>query len=543
MEIVEPDFNDKDVKSKKIMILISVLIVILMIISGILYFLITTLKAKQFKFIVDGKTMTTYSKDLFVFEGENAYISLKDIAEIVGYKYYNGGYKEYTEDADQCYLESTNEVTTFEWESKKIYKTPTGELDFTYYTLEEPITRKNGKLYISAKDLGVSCNVKITYSKTDNKVIIYTLPYLVNYYFKQYPNAAISTNFNNQKALLYDMLVVQSVNNTEKNQDEKAIRYGVNKLNSQNNDVIIGMKYTNIEFIEGAEEFVVSTEENKVGVVTSDGTSRIEPIYDTLKQIDKDRNLYLASDNKKYGILERNGKKLLYLEFDQIGVDVSKFQTAAIKNKYILFDNAIPVKRDGKYGLYSVSGDQILQLAYTTIGCNPKTSESTSTNSVLVIPEIEGIVFGQEIEVESKKVTHYGVFSSKGKELVPVQLDNIYSVYNSGKEEFTMVYNGGQTYDLIDYVRTWVLPYDNEGQNNNTTVNTNSENTNQIGNNTTANNTIDNQQSQQTVETNANVVNDQTAANNNNQQVNQDNTSNNNQSSMQQEEPRVEVLQ
>lgn len=466
MEIIGTNIEEKQRKNKKIMQIIVILIVLLLIISIGLFFAIYYLKAQQFKFYTDGKIVSNsaISNDLFVYENDKVYVSLKDIAEIIGYKYYNGGYKQYTEDTSKCYLECQNEVVTFEKDSDKIYKTPTSEVDYTYFTLDEPVKRINGKLYITSKGLGNACNLQMGYDKEANKMVIYTLPYLTNYYMTQYSNAAIENNFNNQKALLYGLLVVQNIENTESSYNNRDIRYGVHNLD---NEEIVGKKYTNIEFIEGTEEFIVKTTEDKVGIITSDGTTKVSPQYDALKQIDKDLNLYMATNNGKSGVIEKYGKILIYLEYEQIGIDITKFPTNDIKNKYILFDNAIPVKQNGKWGLYDITGNLILPIEFINLGCISKTSSDRTLNNILVIPEVEGIVVCKQFEIESKKLEYYGIYSSTGKELVPVALETVYSITASGKEEYTML-NNGNSYDVIKYIKEVVLQQQDI---NNTNVN------------------------------------------------------------------------
>ncbi len=468
MEIIGTNQEEKQKKSKKLMIVITILIIILLIISIGLFTAIYYLKAQQFKFVIDGKSISSKSmaNDLFVYENDNIYVSLRDISELIDYKYYNGGYKQYTEDTTKCYLEGKNEVATFEKDSNTIYKTKVGELDYTYFTLDEPIKRINGKLYISSKGLNTACNLQMSYDKEANRMTIYTLPYLTNYYMTRYSNASLETNFNNQKALLYGLLVVQNVDNTDKNTSNANIRYGIHNLN---NEEIVGTKYTNIDFIEGTEEFIVTTEEKKVGIITSEGDTKVNPQYDALKQIDKKLNLYMATTNGKSGIIEKNGKILIYLEYEQIGIDANQFPTNDIKNKYILFDNAIPVKQNGMWGLFDIRGNQILPLEYVSLGCISKTSSNRSLNNILVIPDVEGIVVCQEIERDSRKTEIYGIVNSRGKELIPMCLETVYSVTVSGKDEYTMV-NNGNSIDVIEYVK---LTREFEEENNkNTTTNT-----------------------------------------------------------------------
>lgn len=494
MEIIGTNTSEKEMKSKKTMKIITAFIIVLLIISIGLFIAIGYLKSKQFKFIVNDKRNTSYSSDLFIFENNKVYASLKDISTIIGYKYFNGGFKQYTEDTDKCYLQCDDEVVTFEKDSRKIYKNLADEVDYTYYTISEPVVRKYGKLYAKLEDLCVACNIQVTYSMEANNITIYTLPYLVEAYTKAYSNAAISTSFNNQKALLYGLLVVQNVENVDSNNnniDARTIRYGVNTLN---NEEIIGMKYTDIEFIEGTEEFIVKTEENKVGLITSRGDTRVNPQYDALKQIDKDLNLYLATNNNKSGIIERNGKILVYLEYDQIGIDPNDFPTNDIKNRYILFNNAIPVLRDKKWGLYDIKGNQILPLEYDSMGCVARTSTSSSLNTVLIIPQIEGIVVGKDFQDDNnRKTTYYGVFSSRGRELIPVWMETIYSVISSGQEKYTMV-NMGKDFDIIDYIKeNGILDnIDEESETENTTVNEVLDNTTTTDTTTNTNDTSSN---------------------------------------------------
>lgn len=452
MEIVGTNMTEKEIKSKKLMKIIIVIIVLLLIASIGLFAAIYYLKTQEFKFYVDGKTVSTnnITSDLFVYDNDKVYVSIKDIAEMIGYKYYNGGYKQYTEDATKCYLECTNEVVTFEKDSTRIYKTPNGEIDYTYYTIDEPIKRINGKLYITSKGLGTACNLQMGYDQEANEMIIYTLSYLTNYYVTAYSNAAIENSFENQKALLYGLLVVQNVDNTDTSSNNRNIRYGIHTLD---NEEIVGMKYTDIEFIEGTQEFIVKTTENKVGIITSEGDTRVSPQYDALKQIDKDLNLYLATNNGKSGVLEKNGKILIYLEYDQIGIDPTQFQTNDIKNKYILFDNAIPVKQNDRWGLYDIRGNVILPIEFIELGCIAKTSSDRTLNNILVIPEIEGIVVCKQYEIENRKVQYYGIFSSTGKEIIPIYLDTVYSVTVSGQEQYTMM-NNGNSFDIIDYIES-----------------------------------------------------------------------------------------
>lgn len=80
------------------------------------------------------------------------------------------------------------------------------------------------------------------YNKEHNQITVYTLPYLVAHYTALSQNSGIAdkdADFSNQKALLYNMLVVKKQGN-----------YGVQSLNGQE---ILGTKYAKVKFIESTK--------------------------------------------------------------------------------------------------------------------------------------------------------------------------------------------------------------------------------------------------------------------------------------------------
>ncbi len=478
--------EQKQKKNKKIFIGIGVTIGILFVISIILLVLIVMLQQKMFKLNIDGKSISKFSEDAFIIDNNKMYVSIRDFAALVNYDVYNGGYKEYSEVEDKCYVQNVNEIAAFSLDSDKIYKTSTGDVnDYQYFNLEEPVKKMNNKLYVLAEGISVACNVSISYNAEKNSVKIYTLPYLTQYYSAKIPNSAILEDFENQKALKYNMMVVNNVKSNV-NMSKDKIRYGVVTLDGKE---IIGTKYTDIEFIESTNEFLVTTEDKKVGIIKADGQTKVAPQYDELKQIDKDLNLYLAKSGNKKGVLENNGKILIYLEYDEIGIDISQFANNDIKNPYLLLGNCIPVKQNGKWGMFDIRGNLIVPIIYTGFGSNAKSIKDKVANNVLVIPEVDGIVVYQENK--EARTAYYGIINTEGKELVPIALDTLYSVTTNGKNSYTMT-NNGNTYDIIEYIQRYVY-------NNNTD---NSKTNEQAGNVANTQNSQANAQTQNTTNTN-----------------------------------------
>ena len=438
------EFIQKKKKSKTIMTIIIVMIILLLITCGVLLYFMYEIQKNTLKLSIDNKS-TNFDSDMFVFEGENIYINIKEFAILMGYETHNSEYKDrYSEDTTKCYISDSNENASYILNSNTIYKKATNNEDYEYFELEEPVKYINDELYVIKEGMEIGANCFIQYNSNNNLINVISLQNIVNQYAAKFTNSAIAdekADFNNKKALRYGLVVVKSA-------DE---HYGV--YNSKGQE-IIGTKYSSISFKEDSQEFTVKTDEGKMGILSADGITKIEPNYDEIKQISKELNYYLVSNNKKYGIINQNGNIVAYLEYSQIGIDESKFPSNDIENPYILFDNCIPVKRDNKWGILDINGKQILPLEYDEIGCIAGTQNDKSNNNVLIIPQYEAIVVGKE-----KK---YSIVNSLGEVYVPMVLNSVYSITTSGEDKFYMTFtisveeNGKkvdkvETYDVEEY--------------------------------------------------------------------------------------------
>lgn len=480
-------------KNKKIMKLILIVVAILVVISIVLVCLLMYMQSNVLKISVDGN-LKEFDEGFFVFEDNTVYVPIKDFAkQIVGYDTQNGEYQKNTEDKNKCYIESINEIAMFSLGSNVIYKTMPNDTNYERFTIEHPVKNINNQLYISIEGISIACNVKIYYLQQNNQITIQTLPKLVTVYTqsvtdKKYGYTGISEDFSSQKAILQDLIVVvQEKENTKK--------YGV--INTQG-EVEIGTKYDNITFIESTKEFLV-TNNNKVGILSANGDVKISLDNDELQLLDNDLRLYLATSNGKKGVLDEYGKIVLHKEYDEIGIDSTLFPSNNIENRFILFDNAIPVKKDGKYGLYNIKGEEILPLNYSGFGYVQSTTKEKSVNNLLIIPEYEGIVLS--IEYEEEKSKKYGIVNSLGEEIVPFGLDEIYSVTSQGKDEYKVVYRGGElSLSEIKFKPTSTTnnkndneEFENKEEKNNNTNSLNEKNTNTTN---TTNTSKENQNSQ-----------------------------------------------
>ena len=490
-------------KNKKIskVILICIVLVIIAIIA--IMYTIVYIQKNTFRVYIDGKNINL-PEETIIFDDVTGkiHVDIMGIASYLGYDSHKGEFKLYTEDENKCWVECENETASFFLNSNKISKVvPNQREDYEDYTISDTIIRRNNRLYCTPEGICIGFNVTFDYNEEGKNIQIYTLPYLAKSYTEQFKKLGyrdgIDDDFNNQKAILYDLFVVRKDNNL----------YGV--VNSQNQE-IIGSRYSKMVFNENAKEFYVTSTTNKKGIVTEKGETKINLLYDDINMIDKNNGLYVVRNNGKYGVLGNTGNIVIYLEYDQIGVDVSSFQNNGINNKYVLFENAIPVCQNKKWGMFDVKGNLILPLEYDTIGYSSGATGNLSgkvVNNLLIIPSYKAIVFGKDVTIQegnsTKKVKRYGIYDNRGNELVVMALDNAYFVVNSGVNTYYMEHNG-KKYNIEEYLERHPLQINttsNESEQNRNT------NTTATTNNVMSNVVIDTKNSQSNTATSTNSIN------------------------------------
>lgn len=464
--------NEKNKKMSRIL-LVSIAIVVILIIA--IMCTIIYIQNNTFRIYIDGKNVNLPTDTIIIDDSTGKiHVDIMGIASYLGYDAHKGEFKLYTEDENKCWVESEDETASFFLNSNKISKViPNQTKDYEDYIIEEPVIRKNNKLYCTPEGIKIGFNVTFEYNKEGKNIQIYTLPYLVNGYNAQFKKLGykdgIDDNFNNKKAILYNLFVVKKDNNL----------YGV--VNSKNEE-IISSKYSKMVFNENAREFYVTNTINKKGIVTEDGTTKINLLYDEISMIDKNNGLYVVKNNNRYGVLGNTGNIVIHLEYEQIGVGVSAFPNNNITNKYVLFENAIPVYQNKKWGMFDVKGNLILPLEYDVIGYSSGAIGNLSgkvVNNLLIIPSYKAIVFGKDFTIQdgnnTRKVKRYGIYDNKGNELIVPALDNAYFVVNAGINTYYMEYLG-QTLNIEDYLEAQIERQKSQSTSNNSTTQTNTTN-------------------------------------------------------------------
>lgn len=498
MNLIEENFQNKDEKKKKrttTIILVAIILVVIMIVAIVVYLMY--LKSTVMTLTIDG-VENEKLKDLFVFEEDGSiYAPIKEIASYLGYESYNGEYSDKSEEQSKCYVINDNEVANFELGESKIYKLDLTQKDnsaYEYVYIKDKVKSHNGVLYVSTEGLEKAFNISFDYNQEKNTITIWTLPKLYEYYSSKaldYGYTELSNVFVNQKAILNNQLIVV---NSKK-------QYGVIGVDGI---PILEAKYDNITYLTNTGDFLVENNK-KVGIISSSRETKVQIIYDSIELMDSDAGLYLVKKDDKYGIIDSKGNIKIPIENDEIGVDISKFSQNNIKNKYILADNLIPVRKDKYWALYDKNGNQLTEYKYDSLGYIA--SNNKEAMNLLVIPDYNVLV-----ACKDKK---YTLVNSSGQELFGgIIADDIYMTISGGETHYYIIANNKQ-YDAEKYldsigVKTTATDINNQTQNTNST-NTNSDNTN----------SSDEKKS-------INVTTDEEAQNNNNDNDNDDNNDNNN---------------
>lgn len=442
--------RDKKNKTRNSLIIIGVLIVILAIIAIVVYTYSQKLAKDSFKVYIDTMRIGKLENyNVFEIRDGKVYVSIRDIAPNIGYRVYNGGYKQYSEDLTKCYVTNSKELVNFVSGEKSIRKYPQiGESESQKFDLDEEIFTKGNNLYISSEGLARAFNLSIAYTQETNTIEILTLPYISTLYESRIATASLSKSgleealiFSNQKAILRNLLVVQ---------DPETKLFGVANTSTGTLTDVITSRYTSIQFIEGIDDFIVISEDGKYGIIGNDGITKINPQYDKIAEIDKDIGLYLVESNGKQGVVNQNGKIIIYQDYDKLGLD-GQIEDVNVTNRYLLYGNCIPVRRGGLWGIIDKNGNQILPIDYNGIGCTVA-QDKNNTTGIVLIPEMEGIVIEKDQKVGNETVKKYGIVSATGANLINIVADSAYATTIANK---TTYYVSVQN-EEIDIVNFWL---------------------------------------------------------------------------------------
>jgi len=367
MSLLDQEVKKEEPKGKKIVLFLLILSIFVMI---MIIVMMMALSEKQSN---SGLSVKIDSADIVPSEGlltvdENGvqYISIQKIAKSIGYNYLTGEYKQYNEDTTntKCYLESTDRVIQFEGGSKIVYKiSPASNLDYEQYELTNKILKQNNLLYVALDDVDVALD--LICSKKENVILIKTVETLNEEYKTTVPKQTnnlqitVSDDFNNKKTIPHDMIVVSN----------EAGKWGVVK--SSDFSTIIGNKYSTIEYIEQGNVFIVS-DDNKYGVINNEGKIIIDLNYESIKVINNNPLCYEIKSGQKLAIVNEKGMPITNNLYESIGCNSQNNDEGSViaikkfgENKI----NLLVVCKNQKYGFINLDkgtsiGDCVLDKVY-----------------------------------------------------------------------------------------------------------------------------------------------------------------------------------
>lgn len=449
------DENNRSNRDNKKIITASIIgIIVLIAVVFILLLVVLRLGNNSVSLTVDN---AKYKAQNYLIEKDGVvYIGVEDLSKMIKNEYsYKSGGKD-VEDDNQCYVTNYGESTFFEVGSNVIYKELSDSESVEYYTLEKPIIKENGKIYMPISASSVAMNTK--FSNEKNKYVITSIGYLESYYNKQKSNSFIpdssivwDVSYSNKKLLKLGLVITNDAEGS----------LGVSKVSASSNkkskvvqvttSPVINPKYDDIEFVERYNQLIV-TKDDKKGIIQlteNNGNFSVKTIveiqYDDIGTINE--NLFWISEvdsdkNVKYGVIDISKgteEVVLPVEYEDIGINISEFRNNGLDNRFLVYDNLIPVKKNNLWGFVDKSGNVAIPIEYTGLGC-----EGTNANSnVLLIPEKNAIVVNKD--------NKYGVINKTNRVLVKAVTARMYREKVDGKIQYIMIVNNAKR-DIIEFI-------------------------------------------------------------------------------------------
>ena len=394
--------------------------------------------------------MTKYS--IFQQTKTEIYVPIRDFATYLnsvnskfGYQTFKGDYSPKTEEDNKCYVYREGyEVAMYTKKSKTIYKLNLQDKSDEY---EECITNKdifenNGKLYTSVEGIEKGYNVAFSYDEKKKVITIYTLDYMTQIHSQalakktidNYGKLEVSDKYADCKSIFEDLLIVKAENG----------KYGIVRTDDYTS-FVLEPQYDNINYVVDSATFLVESNK-KIGLFTKDGKRKIDLVYDKITSMGQDSKLYVVETNGMSGVVDENGKIIIYPEYDKSGTDVGSFSYNGIKNGYILLNTLIPVQRDDMWAFYDKSGNKVSNgFKYKNIGC----SSIKSANNIyplLEIPEYNVVVVSDE---EGK----YAFMDTTGNDsILNFLFDEMYIKVSEGEPSYWMTFRGKE-YEALKYLK------------------------------------------------------------------------------------------
>lgn len=374
--------------AKKALIANSIILVIAIIAYLVLFFI----NSQREKLILDNVEIKNGEKT-FVIKNKIKYMDVSLLFNSLNmFNINNGVYGETYESKDSFYIETPYEVMQFTNNTKKMYKTiipdfqdrlvdkVTGKVKLTEseeksgekkpkprdkkaidnaiiseeeFNLKNPVIKEGARVFISFDDLKYVLNSKIVQKGPELR--IYSIDELEKKIarFLKTNDLSLSPLYQNRKSIIDNYFIASKSNDA----------VGVYKRDVSTNMIenIIGMQYEEIRYIQAEENIYFTTQDKKLGLKSLKNNEDIIKAgdYDALDIYFKDEGLYLAQKKGKYGIINNQGKVIVPIEYNQIGLienkdkkreavrkDDKEAENRLNKDNKIIMDKFIPVMQN-----------------------------------------------------------------------------------------------------------------------------------------------------------------------------------------------------
>ena len=471
-EIFSSELAKNNKQKKMVLALIAVLSIILVLLIAATI-AVATKEANRFKIFYNGKENKKLPSTFYVVDEATGdyYVSIEMMAALEGYSYNPGEFKKYEETNESCNVSKGVEVTSLIANKDYYYKTidkstyseyvmlPYGStnekeaLEFNVvsangsvetFETTKPVKIINDKLYAPLETIRDVFNVRIQYDKKG--ISFQSLNYVYSLIQTKIVEAGyttISSDFENLRALVYDMAVIA--------EGEGATNGVISIVDFK---PVISAQYSELQFIQNSKEFLAAAVnengERTVGLISATGNTIIKPTeFEDISVLSDKNGLYLVKDGQYYGVLNRDGDEVVYVEYNKIGLsNMSDFPLEDATNQSVLFEKFIPVSLDGKYGLYNLDGEETLKPVYEDLGYRIVDEKVVSNRemNVLSIPA--------ELGIKGLVIKHnglYGVYDMTTEALcIPCVFSKIYAEKKSGVTTYYMVEQGTDTPIRLD---------------------------------------------------------------------------------------------
>ncbi|MCI8384462.1 MAG: WG repeat-containing protein [Clostridia bacterium] len=186
-----------------------------------------------------------------------------------------------------------------------------------------------------------------------------------------------------------------------------------------------------------SKDYAVIYQDNKWGVIDSNGTIIIDPGYEEMITIPNSKNdvfLCIYDVNYETGTYKTkvlNSKNQeIYTQYEQIEAISNK----DANNNIWYEENVLKAKKDGKYGVIDLNGKELTPFQF---------------DEIITIDGMKGII---KVVKDGKM----GIINHEGKEILPTQFLEITNLGKESKDGFIVKSEAGK-YGIIDYSNTILL--------------------------------------------------------------------------------------